>query len=97
MVQQFCSIFNENSTNGIYFNSDVKQAELRVIAAYDEIEEWYNPEPVLFFPSDGTSYGFEQYFNRKPFTDLQYMLEDIINAYIQTSQSLFDEVGTVEF
>ena len=96
IVQQFCSIFNDNSTNGIYFNSDVKQAELRVIAAYDEIDEYYYAEPVLYFPADGTSYGFEQYFNRKPFTDLQYMVEDLINAYIQTSPSLFDEVGTVD-
>ncbi|MBO4666147.1 MAG: hypothetical protein J5612_04670 [Paludibacteraceae bacterium] len=96
-VKAFCSIFNDNSTNGIYFNNDVKQAEVRVITAYDEIDESYSPEPVLYFPADGTSYGFEQYFNRKPFTDLQYMVEDLINTYIQTSPSLFDEVGTVEF
>ena len=97
MVQQFCSIFNDNSENGIYYNSDVKQAELRVKAAYDEIDEWYYPEPVLYFPKDGTSYAYEQYFNRKPFTDLQYMVEDLVNAYIQCSKNLFDEVGTVEF
>ena len=96
-VKKFCSIFNDNATNGLYYNSDVKQAELKVITSYDEIEETYSPEPVLYFPEDGTSYGFEQYFNRKPFTDLEYMVEDLVNDYIRMSKSLYDAVGTVSF
>ena len=96
-VTQFCSIFNDNSVNGIYYNSDIKQAEVRVIPSYDEIEEEFYPEAVLYFPQDGTSYGFEQYFDRKPFTDLQYMVEDVINEYIKTSKSLYDEIGDISF
>jgi len=97
-VQKYCSIFNDNMTTGIYYNNDVKQAELRVITNYDERYDEYEPEAVLYFPMDKTSYGFEQYFDRKPFTsDLKYMVEDLVNKYIQTSPSLYDEVGTVEF
>ena len=98
MVQQFCSIFNDHLTSGIYYNNDVKQAELRLIANYDERYDEYNPEAVLYFPMDKTSYGFEQYFDRKPFTsDLKYMVEDLVNKYIQTSPTLYDEVGNVSF
>lgn len=98
MVQQFCSVFNDHLTTGLYYNNDVKQAELKFIANYDERYDEYSPEVVMYFPMDKTSYGFEQYFDRKPFTgDLKYMVEDLVNKYIQTSPSLYNEVGTVEF
>lgn len=96
-VRAFCSCFNDNNSNGIYFNSDVKQAEVRLQPMYDESYNQYEPEGVLYFPADGTSYGFEEYFVRKPFTDLQYMVEDLINKYIRLSQNLFGEVGTISF
>jgi len=97
-TQQFCDIFNLNATNGIYYGNDTKQAELRVIVSYDERYDEYEPEPVLYFPADGSSYGFQQYFDRKPFTsDLKYMVEDLVNDYIRCSKSLYDEVGTVSF
>lgn len=112
-AQQYCEIINDGQTNGIYFNSDTKQADVRM-QVFSE-ERWryywddysgtyreeqytaYGIEPVLYFPSDRTTYAFEQYFNRKPFTNLQYTLEDLVNAYIRLSNYLYDEVGTVEF
>ena len=97
-VQKYCSIFNDNMTTGIYYNNDVKQAELRVVTNYDERYDEYEPEAVLYFPMDKTSYGFEQYFDRKPFTsDLRYMVEDLVNKYVQMSPSLYDEVGNISF
>ena len=60
-------------------------------------KEEFKPEGVLYFPIDGTSYAFEEYFNRKPFTDLQYTVESLVNAYIRISRNLYDEVGTIEF
>ena len=97
MVQQFCNVFNDHLTTGLYYNNDVKQAEFRFIANYDERFDDYSPEAVMYFPMDRTSYGFEQYFDRKPFTgDLKYMVEDLVNKYIQTSPSLYDEVGKIE-
>lgn len=96
-VRAFCSCFNDNNKNGIYFNSNVKQAEVRVQPMYDESYGNYVPEGVLYFPADGTTYGFEEYFVRKPFTDLQYMVEDLVNKYIQLSRNLYNEVGTISF
>lgn len=96
-VNQFCSIFNDNSVNGIYYNSDVKQAEIRVQPKYDEVNGRYEPEGVLYFPQDHTTYAFEEYFNRKPFTDFQYMTEDLVNKFIRLSDSLYNAVGNVDF
>ena len=112
-ARQYCDIINGGQSNGIYFNSDIKQADVRM-QIYSE-ERWryfwdesigdyreeqytaYDIEPVLYFPSDGTTYAFEQYFNRKPFTNLQYTIEDLANAYIRLSYYLYNEVGTISF
>jgi len=103
-MEQLCQILNESQTNGIYFNSDVKQAEVRAqVKEYTENypvgdggsyeqRTSYDIECVLFFPSDGTTYAVEEYFNRKPFTDLQYTVEDIANAYIKLSNFLYNDV-----
>ena len=91
---KFCDIINGNQTNGIYYNSDVLQAEVRAQSAIDRWDDYY-PEAVLYFPQDGTTYAIEEYFNRKPFTDLQYTIEDLANAYIRLSKLLYDEVGTI--
>ena len=62
----------------------------------EEKHEEYFAEGVLYFKEDGTTYAFDEYFNRKPFTDLEYTLEDIANKYIRLSKYLYDEVGTVD-
>lgn len=95
-VEKFCQLINDNQTNGIYYNSDLKQAEVRVQVTGDDYGRFY-PEGVLFFPSDSTTYAFEQYFVRKPFTDLQYAVEDLVNAYIRLSPHLYGEVGEISF
>ena len=94
-AQQYCDAINNAQTNGIYFNSDIKQADVRmmVMEQYGE----YSPEPVLYFPIDGTSYSFEQYFNRKPFTDLQQSIETLANNYIKISSWLTNNVGEIHF
>lgn len=100
-VQHFCDLINENQTNGLYFNSSTKQAEVRaqVRAEYDSYDgrQWFYPEGVILFLADSTTYAFEEYFVRKPFTDLQYTVEDLVNKYIHLSQFLYGEVGEVHF
>ena len=112
-AKKYCDVINEAQKNGIYFNSDVKQAEIRVIPNSYESTSWeydpqtgdyiprevtyYEVEPVLYFPSDKTTYGFEQYFDRKPFTNLQYTIEDLANAYIHLSNFLYNETGEIHF
>ena len=106
-------LINRHQENGLYYGSNLKQAEVVAQVAretryrydYDyytgqyreyTVNEYY-PEGVLYFPSDSTTYAFEQYFNRKPFTDLQYAVEDLANAYIRLSHYLYDEVGDISF
>ncbi|MBR4431644.1 MAG: hypothetical protein IKS76_00420, partial [Paludibacteraceae bacterium] len=100
---------NSHVSTGIYYGSDIKQAQVIAQLGRDRDYEynyntgtsqefyWYFPEGVLYFPQDKTTYAFDQYFNRKPFTDLQYTVEDLANAYIQLSKYLYDEVGPVQF
>jgi len=94
-AQQYCDAINNAQTNGIYFNSDTKQADVRMIALSDEYSYW--PEPVLYFPIDGTSYAFEEYFDRKPFTELQQSVENLINSYIRISTWLTQNAGEIHF
>lgn len=94
-AQQYCDIINAAQTNGIYFNSETKQADVRMMVTEQYGD--YAPEPVLYFPSDGTSYSFEQYFNRKPFTDLQQSVENLANNYIKISSWLTNNVGEIHF
>lgn len=104
-IEGMVESINSHVATGIYYGSDIKQAQViaqigreRRYDYYSE-QEYYNyfPEGVLYFPQDKTTYAFDQYFNRKPFTDLQYTVEDLANKYIQLSKYLYDEVGTVEF
>ena len=95
--QQVCNIFNDNSENGIYFASDVKQAEVRVQPRYDERYEDWHPEGVLYFPQDSTTYAFEEYFNRKPFTNFVQMAQDVANKFIQLSEDLENSIGQLSF
>lgn len=99
---------NSHVKTGLYYGSDIKQASVVAKLAretenspysgdyYQESYEYY-AEGVLYFQEDGTTYAFDEYFNRKPFTDLEYTLEDIANKYIKLSKYLYDEVGTVSF
>ena len=92
---QYCNTINQAQSNGLYIDN-AKQAEVRLIVANDG-DYYYRPEPVLYFTSDKTSYSFEQYFNRPPFTELQQSLENLVNSYIHLSTWLSSEVRDVEF
>lgn len=103
---RLCNAINSNIDMKLYYdNTDIVQAQVLTQTAVDEWYSYYDnkthidyyPEQVLYFPNDNTTYAFETYFDSKPFTDLQYTLEDLINKYIRLSPMLFDEVGEVEF
>ena len=103
-AEELCKLINANQTNGLYYNSDVLQAKVLAQVGVNSWQDYYGdtrydyyPEAVLFFPSDSTTYAFEEYFNRKPFTDLQYTVEDLANAYIKLSKLLYDEIGEIRF
>lgn len=88
-MQQFCDIINKGQENGLYYGSDVKQAEVRV--QLEERYDYYYPEPVLYFPQDGTTYAFDGYFdiNQGPFAQMMQTFEDLANKYIALAR-LFD-------
>lgn len=95
-IEALCKWINDNQTNGIYYNSPVKQAEFRLqVKAVDyeynpgENRTEYYPEVVIYFPQDGSTYAVESYFDSKPFTDLQKSAEDLIEAYMR----LFHIIG----
>lgn len=84
-------VINSSVSTALYFNSSVRQAVLWFQPAlYDESEygysywEWYI-EPVLRFPSDGTTYSFEDYFGNSRFA----AVENQWNALVESYQNLW--------
>ncbi len=102
-------VYNNNSYLGIYYNSDIEQARVKVEAREfsesqpdyndpdgywsDDYMTWlgdyiyytyYDVIPVLYFPKDGTTYEFEQYYNsnKDTFESLLNPIKTLINQYI---------------
>lgn len=95
-MEAFCKWINESQTNGLYYNSGVKQAEFRMqVVAHDyeynpgETRTQYMPEAVLYFPQDGSTYAVESYFDSKPFTTLLESVEKLFTDYMR----LFHIIG----
>ena len=94
--QAFCEGLNKAFSAGLYFPSDPNtlQVEVRMQPRayegekYDPISETYipytsyDPEPVLYFPKDRTSYAFEEYFTMNRFNTIIDMAENVVNSYI---------------
>lgn len=93
---KICNFINSNQDNGLYYNSSVKQAEVRAQVSESEDYEGYkryNMEAVLYFPQDKTTYSFEEYFASKPFQELMETVINLANKYIDMSPFLYDAVG----
>lgn len=90
--QAYCNLMNNYLENGLYYNSDTKQAEVRMQMTQDNYEGYYM-EPVLYFEEDHSTYAFEQYFDRNFYSELMQMAEDLINKYIRLSDRLYNEIG----
>ena len=81
----FCKLINEAQENGIYYNNNIKQAELRwqTYAREYETGSVYYPEAVIYFPADGTTYSIEEYFSGQPFTDMLESFYALVNKYAE--------------
>ena len=90
--QALCNLINDNQTNGVYYNSETKQAEVQMTMSQDYYGDYY-AEPVLYFMQDGSTYAFEQYFDNAFYSELMQMVEDLANAYIKISDLLYNAVG----
>ena len=74
---------NEYINAGMYFNSNVKQAEFKLLAICEKYygeEEWY-AEPAIFF-EDGTSYNtLEAFFDKDDFKKLIHAFDDFVAGF----------------
>lgn len=90
---KFCKLINESQDNGIYYNNNIKQAELRLQTRVIEYSggAYYTPEAVIYFPADGTTYSIEEYFTRAPFTEMVQSFYGLIQTYSNYYGELFAE------
>ncbi len=90
-------IYNNNIDVNMHFSSDIVQAQLKMDAkqytswdyvydynGYNQVEvSYYDIMPVLYFPKDGSSYEFEEYFTEGRFSSVLNWAEELINKYIK--------------
>ncbi len=93
---ELADIYNDNIYVGIFYNSDIEQAQVKVDVFKDTDEygrwdpstgeyepvDYYELAPVLYFPADGTSYEFGEYFTENKFSNVLNITEDLINQYL---------------
>ncbi len=104
---ELADIYNDNIYVGVYYNSDIEQMQIKMdVRQYtDEYWDWetdshrnvnyYGTVPVLYFPIDGTSYEFEEYFTETRFRSVLNITEDLVNQYINLLR--YFEFDPVEF
>lgn len=103
---EIVDLYNKYLDCKVYYSSDIEQAELkfetnwRNATHYDydtqEYVDWicYYSEPVIYFPKDGTSYAFEDYFTQGAFSNVINLTEDLINSYIKIAK--YNEIDPIE-
>lgn len=103
--------YNTNAQVGLYYNSSVMQAELQMDLELDEwtTSEWndetgvyeeviikdYDQTLVLYFPENGTTYEFEDYFTEVAFGSLFDLAEELVNNYIKLLE--YNDIEPIEF
>ena len=69
-------------------NGEYVEEEYVVIKDYDQIL-------VLYFPQNGTTYEFEDYFTEVAFSSVIDLAEDLINSYIKLAK--YNEIEPIDF
>lgn len=65
---------------------------------YDyEIKQIWDYEPMIYFPSDETSYNFGKYFTEKRFNTVINTAEDLLKKYIRLSDRWGDRADDIDF
>ena len=105
--KDYAALYNDNLECILYYNSDTKQAELQWVAdSYEttvtnyetnteETVTLYEYIPVLYFPSNETSYAFGEYFTEQSFGSIINLTETLINNYIKLAK--YNEIEPIEF
>lgn len=93
LCQEACDKVQQLLPNNLYLaGSDVSSANVVLRPKLEEENygwddytytwwEW-SPEPLLFFPADGSSYAFEEYFSGAGFASLETQVQNVIQAYL---------------
>ena len=92
----YSDLINENMNISLYYSSDVKQAEIITdVFSDDSYDSYYYVSPVVYFPKDGTTYAFDEYFTESAFGSVIQLTEDLVNRYISLLR--YNEIEPVEF
>lgn len=81
-----CRVLNSKIMSGIYYSSATMQAQVYFQPDLYEETEWgdyweWIAMPVLRFPSDGSTYSFEDYFGNSRFASVENLWENLIDSY----------------
>lgn len=91
----------------LYYGSDVEQARMEWRADAYEDQVWspdsedpiiktlYEVVPVMYFPQDGTTYAFGEYFTERAFGSIIDLTEKMINDYVKLFE--YNDIDPVEF
>lgn len=107
--KEWAELWNKFLTINMYYgDSKSVQAQMKWEAYYEdrevydyetqeeEIHQMWDYAPIIYFPSDSTSYNFEKYFTEKAFNTVINSAENFINSYIRLSKRWGKDVE-VEF
>lgn len=107
--KDWAKLLNKFMAADLYYgDSKSVQAQLKWDAYYEDREVWnyqtneeemhqlWDYAPMIYFPSDETSYNFGKYFTEKAFNRVINSAEDFINSYIHLSKRWGDGVE-IEF
>ena len=89
---QYADLLNENMNISLYYSSDIKQAEIKMEVFNNDA--YYYVGPVVYFPKDGTSYAFDEYFTESAFASVIQLTEDLVNKYLGLLE--FNKIDPVE-
>jgi len=80
-----CHTLNSNVITSVYYNTSTRQAQLWFTPELYEEDGWdwweWMVVPTLKFLSDGSTYGFEDYFANSRFIAVENQWETLINSY----------------
>lgn len=95
--QELAKIFDKYCTGNLHYNSDIIQAQLKLETTinqttvyeydyyygYGQYREYnyFDIVPVIYFPKDGSSYEFGNYFTEEAFSPIIDMAERIMDIY----------------
>ncbi|MBD5397036.1 hypothetical protein HDR62_02690 [bacterium] len=87
-----------------YGDNKSVQAQMMWEASFYDDEDWngdkhqiWDCDPVVYFPIDGSSYNFGEYFTEKRFNTVINTAEELVKKYIRLSERWGDYADDIDF